>query len=113
MKSFEDVRCTKTEPDLLTETNSQLNENLLRKGAAVGLFSKSRGHRQTAQRHFSAAAQTLNTNAGASLETKIDDITKSIQELNKGLSELTLQVGALGSISLIAVLLAEKGKRRR
>ena len=111
MKSFDDVRSARTEPDLLTE--EQLTESLLRNGAAVGLFSKSSQHRAKVQQHLKLASQSLNTNAGTSLENKVDGINRSLEELHKGLSQLTLQVGALGSISLIAVLLSEKGKKRR
>ena len=111
VKDFSDVRKVRTEPDLLTE--EQLTEGLLRKGAAVGLFSKSSGHRKKAQSHFTAAQQSLHTNAGDPLELQVKGLSIAMKELTEGLSQLTLQVGALGSISLTAVLLQDKSKKRR
>ena len=111
MKSFDDVRSARTEPDLLTE--EQLTEGLLRKGAAVGLFSKSSSHRKNAQKHFANAQQSLRTNAGDPIELQVKGLSHAMLELTEGLSQLTLQVGALGSISLTAVLLQDKSKKRR
>jgi len=111
MKDFSDVRGERTEPDLLTET--QINEGLLRKGAAVGLFSKSSTHRKNAQKHFTNAQQSLRTNAGDPIELQVRSLGIAMKELTEGLSQLTLQVGALGSISLTAVLLQDKSKKRR
>lgn len=111
MKTFDDVRSARTEPDLLTE--EQLTEGLLRKGAAVGLFAKSSGHRKKAQSHFTNAQQSLRTNAGDPIELQVKGLSIAMKELTDGLSQLTLQVGALGSISLTAVLLQDKSKKRR
>lgn len=77
------------------------------------MFSKSSGHRKSAQQHFKTAKDGLNTNAGATLEQQVKGLSLAMKELTDGLSQLSLQVGALGSISMIAVLLAEKDKKRR
>lgn len=92
MKDFSDVRKVRTEPDLLTE--EQLTESLLRKGAAVGLFSKSSTHRKNAQKHFTNAQQSLRTNAGDPLDLQVRSLGIAMKELTEGLSQLTLQVGA-------------------
>lgn len=92
VKDFSDVRKVRTEPDLLTE--EQLTESLLRKGAAVGLFSKSSTHRKNAQKHFTNAQQSLRTNAGDPLDLQVRSLGIAMKELTEGLSQLTLQVGA-------------------
>lgn len=79
MKSFDDVRSARTEPDLLTE--EQLTESLLRKGAAVGLFSKSSSHRKNAQKHFTNAQQSLRTNAGDLLDLQVRSLGIAMKEL--------------------------------
>ena len=111
MKSFSDVRGVRKEPDPVTET--QLKEGFIRKGAALGLFSKSSVHRKDAQKHFREASGVVRNNAGDPLELQVAGLNRAVKELADGLSQLSLQVGALGSISLIAVLLAEKDKKRR
>ena len=111
MKSFDDLRNDTREADLLTE--DELYEGLLRKGASVGLFTKSSGHRKAAQQHFANARGYLRSNAGTPLEKEIQGQSLAIKELTEGLSQLSLQIGALGSISLTAVLLQDKSSRTR
>ena len=47
------------------------------------------------------------------MELQVKGLSLAMKELTEGLSQLTLQVGALGSISLTAVLLQDKSKKRR
>ena len=110
MKDFSDVRGARKEPDPVTET--QLMEGYIRKGAALGLFSKSSGHRKDAQKHFREVSGVVRNNAGDPLELQVAGLNRAVKEIADGsIATITSGRWTLGSISLIAVLVPQRKTR--
>ena len=104
MKTFEEIRGTvTTEPEFL-------EERFLRKGAGLIYARQSKNHGDAASRHFSASTQHLNRPANT-MEDQLLNITNAMKEMNDGFERLRDQNGSITALSLVSVLLSEKGRR--
>ena len=110
MKRFKDIAV-----ELHTVTNEPIQENLLRKGAALAYGSKSKGHGDKAVQFLNNSNQTLNSVARKDLSSKekIDLLADALLMQNQALTQLRMQLGSAVSISVATALLVQKDKRRR
>jgi hypothetical protein len=103
MKTFDEIRQDRVDPDLL-------EEGVLRKGAGLVYARQSKVHGDAASRHFSNATNHLTRPADA-LDDQITNIRNAMKELSSGLTRMRDQNGSITSLCLVGVLLSEKGKR--
>ena len=107
----------KTFKELITGEDQQyLQERYLRKGAGLVFAVQSKGRGDKAVQHFKIAQGLLNNNAGMTTDDKVEALSRSLDEMCKGLIELRHQNGAMTALSLSAVLIGEKSftsSRRR
>ena len=109
MKRFKDIAV-----ELHTVTNEPIQENLLRKGAALAYGSKSKGHGDKAVQHLKNSNQVLDrvSRKDLSSEQKLDLLADALLMQNQALTQLRMQLGSAVSISVATALLVQKGKRR-
>ena len=100
MKTFDEFRSN--------QTQEQLNERFLRKGAGLVFARQSRIHGNRASRSFKSAKERFRFNPNASLEDQLKGLSDGLQELSSGLDELRNQNGAITSLALTIVLLSER-----
>ena len=106
----------KTFKQLITgEDQQHLQERYLRKGAGLVFAAQSKSRGDKAVQHFKTAQGLIN-HAGKTTDDKVEALSRSLDEMCKGLIELRHQNGAMTALSLSAVLLGEKSftsSRRR
>ena len=95
-------------------TSEPIQENLLRKGAAVAYGSKSKFHGDRAVQLLSNSNQTLNSVARKDLSSKekIDLLADALVLQNQALAQLRMQLGSAVSVNVATALLVQKDKRR-
>ena len=94
-------------------TSEPIQENLLRKGAAVAYGSKSKFHGDRAVQLLSNSNQTLNSVARKDLSSKekIDLLADALVLQNQALAQLRMQLGSAVSISVATALLVQRNSR--
>ena len=109
MKRFKDIAI-----ELHTVTNEPIQENLLRKGAALAYGSKSKGHGDKAVQHLKNSNQKLGSisRKDTSAEEKIDLLADALALQNQALAQLRMQLGSAVSVNVATALLVQKDKRR-
>ena len=89
-----------------------LQENLLRKGAAILLARNAKKHGDDAVRHFKDAQRKLSVRGTDTPETRLERLTEGLNDLCEGMISLRKQNGALTGISTSAVLLNERSSKQ-
>ena len=94
-------------------TSEPIQENLLRKGAAVAYGSKSKFHGDRAVQLLSNSNQTLNSVARKDLSSKekIDLLADALVLQNQALAQLRLQIGSAVSVNVATALLVQRNSR--
>ena len=106
MKTLEEIRGTvTTEPEFL-------EERILRRGAGLMYARQSKMNGDAATKHFTNASNHLNRPAD-SLEDQVTHLTNALKETNQGLIKLRDQNGSMTALTLVGVLLSERGGRGR
>jgi|SaaInlStandDraft_1057018.scaffolds.fasta_scaffold83165_4 hypothetical protein len=95
-------------------TNEPIQENLLRKGAALAYGSKSKGHGDKAVQHLKNSNQKLGSISRKDLssEQKLDLLADALVLQNQALAQLRMQLGSAVSVNVATALLVQKDKRR-
>ena len=108
MKGFKDIAM-----EIDEVTSEPIQENLLRKGAAVAYGSKSKFHGDRAVQLLSNSNQTLNSVARKDLSSKekIDLLADALVLQNQALAQLRMQLGSAVSISVATALLVQRNSR--
>ena len=110
-KSFDEVRNPREDQ---ADQVDPIEENLLRRGAALGYGAKSRGHGQNMLSHLQKSNQALASGAKTlQADEKLDQIAKAIAHQNDALIELRKQIGASVSVMVSMALFIEKQSGRR
>lgn len=89
-----------------------LEERYLRKGAGLVFAAQSKSRGDKAVQHFKSAKSLLNTNAGATTDERVESLSRAFHEMCDGMIELRHQNGAITALSLSAVLIGEKSRKR-
>ena len=99
MKTFNELR----------NKENILEESLLRKGSGLLFANKASRHGQRAEQHFKKSISYLEVNTtNKSPEDLLPKLMLAMDELTRGLIETRSQNGAITSLVLTGVLLAEK-----
>lgn len=89
-----------------------LEERYLRKGAGLVFAAHSKSRGDKAVQHCKSAKSPLNTNAGATTDQRVEALSRAFHEMCDGMIELRRQNRAITSLSLSAVLIGEKSRKR-
>ena len=88
------------------------SRSFLRKGAATLFAAQSRNHSKQALVSFKQAQTALNGIEGKSSDEKLDAVAEALDELLKGLEQMTKQANQSSAISLTTALMNERSDRQ-